>query len=380
MTALEIMQKHYQQRDLAARDWKRKGGKVVGYFCDIVPEELILAAGFLPYRLSGDPLGGTEAVDVLLFRPGGPPEGFVHSIFNMLLTQKCDFLDFLIIPNTRASIQKLYFILVNIKASSPSLKLPKIYFFDNLHTTFYLSGLYVRDRVFELKEKLEEWSGKKISDELLSKAITITNENRTLQKKVAALRTAEPPRISGVEALQIIGSSMFMLKEEYNKLLREFLDGASKLPARSGARIFVEGSPLDNLQLYKIIESSSATVVSEDNCWGNRYSDKLVNTSANPLEAIVDRYLNKAPCPQMLPLSQRVDNCLNSALEAKAQGVIFNVLERDNSLNWEIPDEKAAFEQRKIPHLYLKDQKYLIFEPDRLTASIEEFVKTIKMS
>jgi benzoyl-CoA reductase/2-hydroxyglutaryl-CoA dehydratase subunit BcrC/BadD/HgdB len=377
MTALEIIQKHYQQRDLAAKDWKRKGGKVVGYFCDIIPEELISAAGFLPYRLSGDPLGGMEAVDVLLFRPGGPPEGFVHSIFNMLLTQKYDYLDFLIIPNTRASIQKLYFILLNMKASNPSLKLPEIYFFDNLHTTFYTSGLYVRDMVFELKEKLEDWSGNKISDTLLSKAITITNENRTLQKKVAALRTAEQPRISGVEALQIIGSSMFMAKEDHNKLLRKFLEEENKLPAMNGARLFVEGSPLDNLQLYKIIESTGATVVAEDNCWGNRYSDTMVNTSANPLEDIVDRYLHKAPCPQMLPMSRRVENCLNSALEAKTQGVIFNVMERDNSLNWEIPDEKAAFEQRNIPNLYLKDQKYLISEPERLAASIKEFVKTI---
>jgi benzoyl-CoA reductase/2-hydroxyglutaryl-CoA dehydratase subunit BcrC/BadD/HgdB len=379
MTALEIMQKYYEQRDLAGREWKEKGGKVVGYFCDIVPEELISASGFLPYRLSGDPLGGMEAVDVLLFRPGGPPEGFVHSIFNMLLTSKYDYLDFLIIPNTRASIQKLYFILVNLKASNPSLKLPEIYFFDNLHTTFYISGLYVRERIFELKKKLEEWSGKSISDESLSKAITISNENRILQKKVAALRTAEPPRILGVEALQIIGSSMFMSKEDHNRLLKKFLGEENKLPARNGARLFVEGSPLDNLQLYKIIESSGAIVVAEDNCWGNRYSDKLVNTSANPLEAIVDRYLNKTPCPQMLPMSRRVDNCLNSALDAKAQGVIFNVLERDNSLNWEIPDEKAAFEQRKIPSLFLKDQKYLISESKRLTDSIEEFVKTMKI-
>jgi hypothetical protein len=36
------MQKHYQQRDLAAREWKTKGGKVAGYFCDKVPEEVIL--------------------------------------------------------------------------------------------------------------------------------------------------------------------------------------------------------------------------------------------------------------------------------------------------------------------------------------------------
>ncbi|MEE8472354.1 MAG: benzoyl-CoA reductase, partial [Dehalococcoidia bacterium] len=32
-----------------ARDWKaRTGGKVLGYFCTYVPEELVYAAGVLP--------------------------------------------------------------------------------------------------------------------------------------------------------------------------------------------------------------------------------------------------------------------------------------------------------------------------------------------
>ena len=57
------IQKHYQQRDRAAKEWKEKGGKVAGYFCNSVPEELILAAGLFPLRLSGDPRGGTEEAD-----------------------------------------------------------------------------------------------------------------------------------------------------------------------------------------------------------------------------------------------------------------------------------------------------------------------------
>jgi len=42
MGVLEIMQRHYQQRDLAAREWRDGGGKVAGYFCDNVPDEMIL--------------------------------------------------------------------------------------------------------------------------------------------------------------------------------------------------------------------------------------------------------------------------------------------------------------------------------------------------
>jgi benzoyl-CoA reductase/2-hydroxyglutaryl-CoA dehydratase subunit BcrC/BadD/HgdB len=29
-------------------DWKKQGGRVIGYLCPVVPEELIIAAGILP--------------------------------------------------------------------------------------------------------------------------------------------------------------------------------------------------------------------------------------------------------------------------------------------------------------------------------------------
>ena len=379
MTLFKAMQKHYQQRDLAARQWKKKGGKVVGYFCDKVPEEMILAAGFFPLRISGDPWGGTEAADKYT-----EPfyEGFVRSMFNMLLTGRYDFLDFLIIPHSRDTIVSLYGTLLEIQELYPDLKVPDFYLFETLHTKFFLTELYNRDRIRELKKKLEEWSGKEISNESLSQAIDIENENRMLLKKVAALRAAEPPRISGVEALQIIGASMFMLKEEHNKLLTQFLDGAGKLPARDGVRLFVTGSPLDNLQFYEVVESCNATIVAEDNCWGKRYSDNLVSTSLDALEAIADSYQNKSPCTWTYPMSLRAEYCLQKAIEAKAEGAISYISEFDYAQTWDYPDLKKVLKEKGIPTICFKDQKYLLSEPERkrLKTGIEEFIKGIGVS
>jgi benzoyl-CoA reductase/2-hydroxyglutaryl-CoA dehydratase subunit BcrC/BadD/HgdB len=376
MGAFETMQKHYQQRDLAAREWKGKGGKVAGYFCNNVPEEMILAAGFFPFRISGDPWGGTEVADRYA-EPFYQPD--VRSMFNMLLTGRYDFLDFLIIPHSRDAVLALYDYLNKIKQIDPTLKLPELHLFDILHTSFWLTGLYIRDRVRQLKKKLEEWSGKEISDKSLSRAIAIGNENKMLLKKVAALRAAEPPRISGVEALQIIGSSMFMIKEEHNKLLRQFLKEVERLPAKDGVRLFIQGSPIDNLQFYELVESGKATIVGEDNCWGNRYSDDPVDTSLDPLEAIAERYHLKSPCPRMHSLERRVEYCLRSATEAKARGVIFFFLEWDNAPAWEYPDQKKALEEAGIPTLCFEMQKYLLSDIDKkqIKTSLEQFVKDL---
>jgi len=200
-----------------------------------------------------------------------------------------------------------------------------------------------------------------------------------LLKKVADLRAAEPPRISGVEALQIIGSSMFMLKEEHNKLLAQFLEGAGKLPTRDRVRLFVIGSPLDNLQFYELVESCKATIVAEDNCWGNRYSDNPVNTSLDPLDAIADRYQNKSPCPWTYPMELRVEYSLQKAVESKAQGTIFYISEFDYAQTWDYPEQKKALEEKDIPSICFKHQEYLLSGPERerLKTSTEEFIKGI---
>lgn len=376
MDAFKNMQRHYQQRDIAAREWKEKGGKVAGYFCNNVPEEMILAAGFFPLRISGDPGSGTEAADRYT-EPFYQPD--VRSMFNMILTGRYDFLDFLIIPHSRDAVLSLYYHLNNVRKIDPSLKLPELYLFDILHTRFWLTSLYIRDRIRDLKNKFEEWSGKEITKESLSEAIAIVNDNRMLLKKLADLRAASPPRISGVEALQIIGSSSFMLKEEHNKLLRQFLKGAEQLPARDGVRLFVQGSPTDNLQLYQLVESCNATIVGEDNCWGNRYSDDLVNPSLDPLDAIAERYHLKSPCPCMHSLNARVEYCRRSAVEAKAQGAIFFFLEWDNAPAWEYPDQKKALEEAGIPTICFEMQKYLLadIEKNQIKARLEQFVEKI---
>lgn len=378
MSAFEELQKHYRERDLAAKEWKAKGGKVVGYLCNNVPEEFIAAAGFFPLRLSGDPWGGSEKIGS--YSEEGnvfSREGLTASILHKILHGRYNFLDYLIIPHARDSVHRLYTHLLTRQAETPKLRLPELYYMDNLHTPFYSAGIYNRERWLDLKKQLEKWSCKKITNKKLEKIIAAYNENKALLKKVAELRAAEPPRVSGVEALQIIGSSMFMLKEEHNKLLKEYLASAARLPQRGGARLFVEGSPLDNLQLYGVIESCNATIVSEDNCWGNRSFDVPAENGGDPVEAVIDRYNSKAPCSRMYPLSARIDYCVKGAVDAKAQGVIFNVLRFDEIQAWETPEEMKALRERGVPSLYLKDQPYLIYDVEALRAKITEFVKSI---
>jgi benzoyl-CoA reductase/2-hydroxyglutaryl-CoA dehydratase subunit BcrC/BadD/HgdB len=374
MTLLEKIQRHYTQRDLAAREWKNQGGKVVGYFCDSVPVEMIQAAGFLPVRLSGDPFGPTDTARKYFIPRFTTREGFVDSMLNSLLTGVYDFLDYLIIPHTRDSIHRLYQLLGLIRKNEPERHLPELFFLDTLHTPFFSSAGYERDRFIQLKETLEGWSGIQITFSSLSEAIETSNENKRLLQKAAVLRAAADPHISGVEALQIIGSSLMMDKNIHNDLLRSFLEEIEKRLLPQGPRVFVSASPLDHLQLYRFIESNKALVVGEDHCWGNRCSEGLIDNARNPLEAIADRYHFKPPCPRMFPMSRRIAHFLRCVEESNAGQVFFFVYEHDQAQAWEITEKKKALEEKGIRSLVLINQPYRITEPGKLQDQILNFL------
>jgi len=284
------------------------------------------------------------------------------------------FVDHLVISNSADALVRFFYYLREINHVDPHLAVPDFYFFDILRTRFRTSALYNRARTRELAEKLESWSEVRITDEGLSQAIAVCNENRRLLEEVALRRVAEPPRLSGGDALRITGSSMFMMKSEHNSLLRGLLSQADAFPRRSGVRLFVDGSALDNLQLYEIVESCDAIIVGETTDWGNRYFEDAVSVNCNPWDGVVDRYHFKAPAPSKYPVSVRVEYCVRRALEAKAEGVIFFILAADDAPSWDYPEQRKALEARGIPTLCLDKQPYRVSAVEELKSRVKAFV------
>ena len=50
------------------KEWKENGEYVIGYVCTYVPEEIIFAAGMLPYRVEARGCNTTELADVYFHR------------------------------------------------------------------------------------------------------------------------------------------------------------------------------------------------------------------------------------------------------------------------------------------------------------------------
>ncbi|MBQ4507209.1 MAG: 2-hydroxyacyl-CoA dehydratase [Firmicutes bacterium] len=370
MKELDIFKKYYSDSKAFAKEAQAEGKKLVGYVCNCVPEEFIIAAGFLPVRIPAAP-GNDIKSAVAGMSKMGPSEAYSVSMAASIIDGDYSFLDHLVVPHARGSVHKMYSVLRDKKKEDPSAPIPETYFLDHTHSMHMSSFDYDRARMLEFKEELEKWSGKPISDEALTDAVTLCNETRSLLKEFQQLR--KEAKISGADALCVIGASMFMDKKVYNPLLKslnEQLAGAEALP---GKRVFFTGAPQDNTQLYELIESCGCVVTADDNCWGNRASDTPVELIHDVTEDVIYRYDHKTPCPHIGTLANRAEVFGRTIAGSDAEAAIFFTIRFDPNA-WNVPEQMKKAEELGIPTLYLTKQKYPVGDPEEVKTAVTAFL------
>ena len=372
--AFAALTRAYHERDAAALNWRARGGKVVGCLGNDVPEEILIAAGYLPVRICGDPTAAIREADEYIERAFDP---LVRSQFQRIIDGSYSYLDYLIINNSSDALVRVFYYLRELRRVKPVLPVPELYFFDFLHTPYRTSAIYNRERLYDFKQTVEHWRGQPLTEREITEAINTCNENRRLLNAMAALRLPGEPRVSGVEALQIIGSSMFMSRAVHTQLLQAYLQDVGHRQPLTGVHLFITGSVHDHSKFYELVETCNALIVGEDHDWGNRHFDGLVNTDAAWSDAIIDRYHLRMPGINQSTVSDRVATLLEQVRSCGAKGVIFSVLELDDAPAWDFPEQRRALEEMGVPVLLLELQPYSLDHMESLRREIEMFVGAI---
>ena len=369
MPVLEQFRTLLSTRHSVARNWKSRHEPVVGWTCTYTPEEIIYAAHILPVRILGNS-GSTRLADA--YCPDNMCS-FCRSCFDTALKGDYDYLDGYVASNSCDNRGKMYDLWRH------HAKSPYIYLINTPHTNTEKAQDFFYDELIRFKESLEKAFGTPISDPSLRKAIRVYNENRTLLKEVYDLRMKDPPRISGVEALEIVLSSMLTPKEEHNRLLNQLLhevSGRSNQP-KSGVRLLVSGSVIDDGELLRIVEAAGVSVVADDLCTGSRYFWDLVDSDAKPLRAIARRYLDKVPCPFTYQSEDRFRHVMDMAKRYNVEGAIIFVLKFCDTHMFDAPLLKAELESLGLPVLYL-EWEHAMTGIAQLRTRIEAFIEMIK--
>jgi len=355
------------------KDWKKQGGKILGYFCSTVPEELITAAGLTPFRMRATGSTSTEMSDAFFSSINC---SFPRHCFNLALTGEFKFLDGVICINSCDHVRRIYDNWIRFVPDTQFVEVMSL-----PRKTEPAQVAWYRDEINLLRGKLEKHFGVKISDKTLWKAIKLHNETRRLQKKLYELRKKEKPPITGSEALAVMVAGTAMPKAKYNNMLRELLDELSGVegPGDHRARLMIVGGILDDPAYIKVIEDQGGLVVTDSLCFGTRIMWVEVDESlSDPVEALARYYVAERPsCPRFYgEHDNRANYVIDMCREFKCDGIIGERLMFCDS--WLVEhymlgqDLKAA----GIPMLKL-DREYITGGVGQLRTRIQAFLETI---
>jgi len=343
MGALQKLREIARDPSRPAREHKASGGKVVGYRCLYSPEEMITAAGMLPYPLYGTP----EPVRLADAYFQACTCEYIRNVFDLALDGKLGFLDGLALSNTCDVIKRLCDIWgAYVKDSPVHMIANPQRLMNEGNRDYYLEELSrYRDWVAEL-------AGVEITDERLRAAIAAHNETRSLLRDLYSLRRDDPPRLSGTEVLEISIAASVLPRGEANELLREALDEIKEreVEENDGPRILVTGSILDNPALIRIIEEEGGAVVADDLCNTIRTFWRSVDLDPTvpPLEALW-RYGNERPwCACMHPTEARLEYLEALIDEMEVEAVIYFNIKYCHPFLYEAPLYQKALEEQEI--------------------------------
>jgi benzoyl-CoA reductase subunit C len=332
-----------------AKAWKeRTGGKVLGYFCTYVPEEILYAAGVLPVRI----LGSHEPQDVTEPHIFGMYCPFCRDCLAQGLKGRYDYLDGIMIAQSCLHIRQTFTSWEKHRPTEFSYYLCMPHHVQSPRALPYLSG-----ELLEFKKAVEDWTGKSITNDDLDRAIDVYNENRRLMHEVYKMRQGDNPLLTGEEAMEMVLSAQMTDKAEHNREVKRVLEA---LPKRSngretGVRLMIIGSEDDDIEFLNMVESSGATFVVDEHCTGTRYFWNEVEPGEDRLEAIAARYIKRVPCPSKdWEQRLRIPHILKLADEWNVDGAIVIQQKFCDPHELDIPAIRKALDEKGIKTLFLE--------------------------
>ncbi|MFX0048777.1 MAG: 2-hydroxyacyl-CoA dehydratase family protein [Candidatus Hermodarchaeota archaeon] len=320
--------------------------KKIGIFDSGVdtPEEIIIAAGFTPYRLFGDPTIEPDKANEHI-----PPTHCVWTrnllelainkldtdIVGIITTHGCDR------TNREFDIWK------------ECVNLDFMYFLNSPRKRDEIALKFFINDINELITQLEDFFKVKITEDKLREAIKKMNEIRHFLRKISDYR--KEMIITGSEFHGIVKSVQQLDKNEALELLKsklENLKNRQPFSKKDFKKILLTGSDLDDTEFIRHIESLGFQIVADDLGIGSKYFTNEVEQDGSPIESIAKYHINKPIHSTKFPSYQRFEVLKNLATKYNIDGVINIAQKFCEPVLYNHPFLKQKFKELEIPYLF----------------------------
>jgi benzoyl-CoA reductase subunit C len=268
------------------RRWRESGGKVVGHFQVYFPEEIVHAAGILPFKVRGAQIEAVQADS----RFGSYLCSILKTSLELALSKRVEFEMFVTHPICDAARN-----LGAVWGRNFTYPCQILYLPQNANSPAAVT--YLRNEYARLQRGVEAIAGRAIQEEDLRRSLTIYNRNRSLIRELYGIKRETPWLVSVDEAYVLLAIGGMIPREEHNELLASVLPMLTARPNKKQDKIrlvfeggFCEQPPLDLIRAI----GRSCYVVDDDLLIGLRWILEDVPLEGDPLLNLASAYLEKS--------------------------------------------------------------------------------------
>ncbi len=382
MKALEKLNSHLQNRlrDLAKA--KEQGRKVIGYGAGgYLPEELLLACDAIPvgFVQAGDNRTLRDAVNYTMkyFDP------FWRSQVGLAMSGKdpwYNIVDYIVTAMTDTH-SRLFATVIDYYGASRF----KSWSFGVPHHTKDESALkYYLYNLNRLKNELEQFTGVKITDGRLKKAVELCNRERELFREISVMRKSKDTAVASRDVIALHHGSFLADKKVMADVLEQYIKeaGQSAPPSRGGRPwIFLTGAALarGDSKVVDLIGAAGGTVAMEEFSEGLRPYQFAVKNEGDPMANIARAYyMDKVCAGWFRPVDENLAFILQQVKDYNAEGVVwYHGLYRES---FKIASHFFPGMLKKATglNMLLLETEYDNSEIGQMTTRVETFVESIR--
>jgi benzoyl-CoA reductase/2-hydroxyglutaryl-CoA dehydratase subunit BcrC/BadD/HgdB len=347
-----------------------QGKKVVGvmpYFC---PEELVHAAGMVPFGLWGAQMQASESKRYF-------PAficSILHTTLEMGLRGELNDLSAIMIPISCDSLKGMG---ANWEYGVKTVPVINVAYAQNRKIAAGVE--FTASQLRKIKKQLEGIAGAEISDGAIAASVAAFNDNRATLLAFTKAAGEHPELVSSVQRSAVIKAGYFMDKAEHTALVREITEALEAAPKSTwkGLRVVTTGIIADSAQLLEIFRENNIAIVADQVAHESvnlRYPTPVTD---DPIVGMAQRLGNIEGCSVLYDLGKvRGTQLVELAKENHADGIIWVMTKFCDPEEYDYVPVKRMIDAAGIPVLSVEvDQQMVNFEQAR--SAVQAFAEMI---
>ena len=332
--------------------YKAEGKKCIGVLPYYAPEELVEAAGMVPFGMWG-------SNKKTIARAKEYCATFYCTIaqlaLEMLLDGTMDQLDGIITPTICDTLRPMS---QNFRVAMKD-KLPCI-FLAHPQNRFAPWGLqFCIDQYTNVRNELNKIAGHEMTDEDIRAAIVLYNKARAARREFVKLANDHCDVVTATKRSAVLKAAWFMTKAEYTEKLVALNAELKALPVCQwkGVKVVTSGIICDNPELLKIFDDNNIAIAADDVAHETRAFRVDASEEGDPMMALAQQFADQdyevlLYDPQSSK-NRRGEFVANMVKESGAQGLILFMQQFCDPEEMEYPYLKKALDEAGIPHIKL---------------------------